>query len=113
MNGDSTGGPGTPPRDRVGELTADFFRPLVGHSFSIEAAPGVAPEAVLSEVREAAGGMPGGRRPFSILLRGPLSPRLPQRIYGVSHAGEGTIGGIFLVPLGPDRDAMRYEAVFG
>jgi hypothetical protein len=48
---------------------------------------------------------------FSLLFRGPLEPVFPQCIYRLSHA---TLGGIelFLVPLGPDGQGMRYEAVF-
>ena len=52
-----------------------------------------------------------GRAPFSLVFRGPRAPVLPQRIYRLEH---GTIGAfeIFLVPIGPDQEGMRYEAVF-
>ena len=51
------------------------------------------------------------RQPFSLVFRGPLQPVLPQRIYRLEHEGLGTLE-IFLVPVGPDKDGMRYEAVF-
>jgi hypothetical protein len=51
------------------------------------------------------------RRPFSIVFRGAPNLVLPQRIYPVEHAVLGTLQ-LFLVPLGPDRAGMRYEAVF-
>jgi hypothetical protein len=36
---------------------------------------------------------------------------LPQRIYRVEHGELGAME-IFLVPIGPDEVAHRYEAVF-
>lgn len=51
------------------------------------------------------------REPFSLVFRGPLEPVLPQRIYRLEHGGLGTLE-VFLVPVGPDKDGMRYEAVF-
>ena len=56
---------------------------------------------------------PGGGRqqPFSLIFRGPEEPILPQRIYALEHATMGRLD-IFLVPIGPDQDGMRYQAVF-
>jgi hypothetical protein len=51
------------------------------------------------------------RRAFSIVLRGPIEPLLPQRIYQVEHPKIGSLD-LFLVPIGPDEEGMRYEAVF-
>ena len=51
------------------------------------------------------------RRPFSIVLRGPMDALLPQNIYEVEHEEMGALS-IFMVPIGPDREGMRYEAVF-
>jgi len=48
---------------------------------------------------------------FSLLFRGPISPFFPQAIYRLHHEKLGTMD-LFLVPMGPDRDGMRYEAVF-
>jgi hypothetical protein len=53
----------------------------------------------------------GGRAPFSIVFRGPLDAVLPQCIYQLEHAAIGTFD-LFLVPIGPDGEGMRYEAVF-
>jgi hypothetical protein len=52
-----------------------------------------------------------GRGPFSVIFRGPEEPILPQAIYRVSHKKLGELD-LFLVPLGPDREGVRYEAVF-
>ncbi len=55
---------------------------------------------------------PGPRQePFSAYFRGSYPPVLPQQIYPVEHDGLGTLE-IFLVPIGPDGQGMRYEAVF-
>jgi len=51
------------------------------------------------------------REPFSIVFRGPRTPILPQRIYRVAHPEIGDFE-LFLVPIGPDEQGMRYEAVF-
>jgi hypothetical protein len=54
----------------------------------------------------------GGRWAFSIVLRGPREPVLPQQIYPVEHEQMGTLD-LFLVPLGPDKEGnIKYEAVF-
>jgi hypothetical protein len=37
--------------------------------------------------------------------------RLEQRIYAVHHPALGAFD-LFLVPIGPDGEGMRYEAVF-
>ncbi|MBK9062174.1 MAG: hypothetical protein IPL89_03130 [Acidobacteria bacterium] len=90
---------------------SDFFE-RVGEEFRV-AAGEVAVGLVLSEVTNLARkGDAGPRRaPFSLVFRGPLSPVLPQRIWPLEHAALGTLE-IFLVPIGPDAEGMRYEAVF-
>lgn len=49
--------------------------------------------------------------PFSLVLRGPRTPVLPQGIYALRHPRLGLIE-IFLVPVGQDAQATRYEALF-
>jgi hypothetical protein len=51
------------------------------------------------------------KQPFSVLFRGPQNVVLPQAIYRVEHERLGPME-IFLVPIGPDGQGMRYEAVF-
>ena len=54
----------------------------------------------------------GARWAFSIVLRGPQEPLLPQQIYPVEHEQMGTLD-LFLMPLGPDKEGnIKYEAVF-
>ena len=52
-----------------------------------------------------------GRTPFSLVFRSPPGAPLPQRIYRIHHDELGALD-LFLVPIGPDADGMRYEAVF-
>ena len=49
--------------------------------------------------------------PFSLRLRGPREPLLPQATYGVIHPQLGRIE-LFLVPLRLDAAGSLYEAVF-
>ena len=51
------------------------------------------------------------RAPFSLVFRGPGEPVLAQRIYALDNETLGRLE-IFLVPIGPDHEGTRYEAVF-
>jgi hypothetical protein len=106
------------------KLTSTDFAAHLHSSFRIHggdldsvAAEAMLPlEAELIEVTELGVGVPSAqesaqRRPFSILFRAPPNSVLPQGIYPVVHPELGTLS-LFLVPLGPDRVGMRYEAVF-
>jgi hypothetical protein len=87
-------------------LTAEDFEPLLHERFSL----GAQFEVELVEV--SVSDSPGpSRRQFSLLFRGGPSPPLPQGIHALEHATLGRLE-LFLVPLGPDRDGQRYEAVF-
>jgi hypothetical protein len=98
-------------------LTYDQFAPRVGEGFDVgvdeesKTVPMVLAEA--SEGTEAGGAGPDGeqRLQFSLVFRGPQAPLLPQGTYRVTHPDMGAIA-LFLVPLGPDGEGMRYEAAF-
>jgi hypothetical protein len=49
--------------------------------------------------------------PFSLVLAGPRSPLLPQATYAVRHPRLGPVD-LFLVPVGQDAQASRYEVTF-
>jgi hypothetical protein len=51
------------------------------------------------------------RQPYSLEFSGPLRPVLPQATYRLKNDAMGELD-IFLVPVGPSGQAMRYEAVF-
>jgi len=52
-----------------------------------------------------------GREPFSLIFLGPQKPVLPQQIYEFDFGELGRLE-IFIVPIGPDRSGMIYQAVF-
>ena len=52
------------------------------------------------------------RDPFAVEFHSRLSHHVPQQTFAVEHAKMGTFD-LFLVPLGPDAEGHRYEAVFG
>jgi hypothetical protein len=95
-------------------LTLARFESRLGDSFRIALENGQRIDVELVEAAASgAGATPpeGVREPFSIVFRGPFEPVLPQRIYLMEHDDLGSLE-IFLVPIGPDKSGMRYEAVF-
>lgn len=51
------------------------------------------------------------RGPFRLIFRGPREAFFSQGILALEHAELGRLE-IFLVPIGPDAQGMRYEAIF-
>jgi hypothetical protein len=96
----------------IGDVTVETFQGREGESFSIQFADATL-ELTLADVTAAPEkwGRSEQRAPFSILFDGPLEHVLPQRIWPVDHAELGRLD-LFLVPLGPEGEAMRYQAVF-
>ena len=102
---------------RLASLSYADFAPYVNQQFRINVDSGAPIEAELISVTDL------GHRPtakkgdarqtaFSIVLRCPQSDTyLHQQIYTVEHRKLGKHK-IFLVPIGPDEQGMRYEAVF-
>ena len=93
------------------KLTLEMFEGQVNQTFLIKV-DDTDIQAELVDCRSLEGDTEeGGRKPFSLLFRGPLDPALPQQIYQVRSEQTEPIE-IFLVPIGPDKVGMRYEAVF-
>jgi hypothetical protein len=92
----------------LAEATSDTFAPWVGTAFAVA---GVTDPLVLTAVRPHAAG-PQGRGPFSLDFAGPMHPRLAQQTLRLEHAELGSLE-LFVVPVGGDDKAARYEAVFG
>jgi hypothetical protein len=81
--------------------------------FTVRDPAGGALAATLSEVNELGTSLSDGlRAPFSVTFVGPSEPVLSQRIYVIGHEALGALE-LFLVPIGPYGQGMRYEAVFG
>ena len=93
-------------------LTHDDFAGRVGERFTLAASSGDTIDLTLAEARKLPHGAEADRRePFSLIFNGPLSPYAPQGTWHVEHADIGALD-IFLVPIGPEGEAMRYEAIF-
>jgi hypothetical protein len=51
-----------------------------------------------------------GREAFSLIFHAPGPGHLPQQTFTLAHEALGAVD-LFLVPLGPEGQAMVYEAV--
>ena len=97
-------------------LKSTDFSPYLNQTFRIHI-PSLEPlETTLIEVTElgperSSDEASSKRRPFSIVFRGPRDPIFPQSIYKIEHEAMGSLD-LFLVPIGPDKKGVRYEAVF-
>ena len=98
------------PRDLAGLELADFAAAL-GDRFHVATGAGELALALIRADALPARPAPGGRRPFSLVFRGPRSPSLPQRVHRLESARLGVLE-LFLVPIDPDENGARYEAVF-
>lgn len=90
------------------DLTIDDFRKHRGQPMKVDTQIGPV-ELQLIHVQELpASGRSAGS--FRLEFHGPLQPFLPQGTFAF-HLGRERPG-IFMVPLGPAGDKMRYEALF-
>ena len=93
------------------ELVPDSFSGRIGARF--QATPTVAGtpfELELSgcDVRDTPSGE--GRTPFSLIFLANSADFVPQQIVNLANDELGEVA-LFLVPLGPEDERMRYEAV--
>ncbi len=94
----------------LAKLTADTFAPHIGEQFRVD--PGAEPAFDLTLVEVSEDTQQGApRRPFCVVFRGGPQLPQPQRVYRLEHDALGPLE-IFLVPIGPDAQGQRYEAVF-
>ena len=100
------------------KLKLDDFQERIGETFKVTPQEGDAFELELrradaTDVGDAkAWAKEHGRAPFSLLFHSRLPDHTPQQIFGVKHDDLGEFE-LFLVPIGPDAEGHRYEAVFG
>ncbi len=97
-------------------MTHALFAGCLGSTFRVRPAAGQAVEVKLIEatllpVHPGRDGARPRREPFSLIFRGPVQWFLPQRTYPVEHDTLGRFD-LFIVPVGPDPEGMRYQAVF-
>lgn len=95
------------------QLTIDNFEPLTGSSFWVEFPNGAKVELRLERVGKVMESELAQlqRQPFSLYFVGPKSFLLKQHTYRVTHESMEPME-IFLVPVGEQKDAYQYEAVF-
>ncbi len=99
------------------ELVIETFMERVGETFELTNLDGETIEVVLSSCEETPYTLPAEweedvkRTPFSLLFHDPDASRVaPQQVFTVRNTELGEFE-LFLVPLGPDENGMRYEAV--
>jgi hypothetical protein len=96
----------------LAQLTADDFAPHAGSRYRLHVEGAAEPVTLeLAEVTAGGKGARQGGRAFSVVFRGPRGLFLPQRIYRLEHEAMGTLD-LFLVPIEPDPQGARFEAVF-
>lgn len=99
--------------DDLGDFTLAHFDSLCGRVFTVSDGDGVV-ELELIEV-SALSRPPKGTepppRPFALMFQGPAEPLVDQKVIDLDH-DETPLRGVFLLPVGLKRGAMRYQAVF-
>jgi len=89
------------------------YRALTGKDFELEGTPQGVSTLTLVEAQSLSETQGSGQcRPFSLLFRGPMAPRLPQSTYTLRRRGAQTAELLFLVPVGSDENSLFYEAIF-
>jgi hypothetical protein len=92
-------------------LTIDDFEDRVSETFRATAAEGRTLTLTLTSVDALPAPADGGRTPFSLEFRDEGQDHVPQQTVAVEHPEMGEFD-LFVVPLGPGLEGMRYEAIF-
>ena len=95
--------------DNLDRLNAKVFREQLNTSFKVHFGHPEPLLVELIEVNERSSGPPVEL--FSLIFRGPNSPRLAQHIHSLEHEKLGPFQ-IFLTPVGADETGTHYESVF-
>jgi hypothetical protein len=91
------------------QLTKGMFAEQVHTKFRVRLPDGPPLELELYEITE--GRSTPAQEQFSLLFHGPKDLNLGQGTFELEHNRLGAFP-LFLVPIGPDREGMRYEVVF-
>ncbi|MDQ3145892.1 MAG: hypothetical protein M3R01_02970 [Actinomycetota bacterium] len=97
-------------------MTSETFAEHLGDAFEATPTDGEPLRLVLSRCEKTPYGSAEGwkgtlrRVPFSLVFHAPRDRLVPQQTWSLRHPALGELA-LFLVPLGPDDDGMRYEAV--
>lgn len=94
------------------KLTSASFRPCLQQQFRIDLDEGRYDLELIDVVEVGPENIGDRRRQFSLVFRNEREDvYLPQATYLLTHPQMGELT-LFLVPLGPHDDGMRYEALF-
>lgn len=95
------------------ELNEAEFSKHVHTPFRLDLGDNAQIDLELIEVKSYANnpGDEDGMERFSLIFKGPANSILEQRLYSLNHDRMGAVD-IFLVPIQPQPDGSRYEAVF-
>lgn len=96
----------------IENLRRESFDPFLDQVFEIDFGDGPVPSTLVN-IRSLTPPAENyeGRQPWSLLFRTPADMLFEQATYRVRHPDLGELH-LFLVPIGPDKEGMRYEAVF-
>jgi hypothetical protein len=92
-------------------FTVETFQPHVGKTFRVFVDERQYMPAELLSVTPWGDTSDGKRQPFTLLFRADAGYAIPQRMYILDTEGMEPFE-LFLVPLKPESDGTRYEAVF-
>lgn len=94
-------------------LQINDFLPYLNQTLQIRfRLPDATLQAELIDVSELVSQPGSPRSPFSIILRTPQQGEYYQQaIYTLLHPEKGELD-IFMVPIGPDSQGMRYQVIF-
>jgi len=94
------------------ELTLEDWIPHVGSTFAFHhQADRESTEVTLTSATSLGMERPSGHSAYSVVFSGPKSPSWEQGLIRVSHTSIGMLD-VFMVPIGENEEARRYEAVF-
>lgn len=93
-------------------LKRDDFAPHVGTTFRIRMGDEVVDAELIDVIGRRGDTVEEAQRsPFSVVFRVPTEALIEQQTFRIEHQAMGTLE-LFLVPVGPDKVGMCYEAVF-
>jgi len=91
-------------------LTAEFFTPHLGKPFHFEGDHALT--LVEVKMHDTTAANAAFRRPFTLILRGPRSPVLPEGLYRVTIDEAETIA-LYVIPIATMvRDRQDYQVAF-
>ena len=95
------------------EFTVERFLPHVGEVFTVVTDDGREVPVLLSEITRLTsdGDRRRTRQPFSLTFHAPREVWLEQQVYRLENPGMEPFE-CFLVPITPDQNGMRFEAIY-